>query len=48
MSLIGTEDEVAAQAREFAAAGVTQLNIQPLDPDHDRVKASLETLKSLL
>ena len=48
VSLIGTEDEVAAQAREFAAAGVTQLNIQPLDPDHDRVKASLETLKSLL
>ena len=35
VSLIGTEDEVAAQAREFAAAGVTQLNIQPLDPDHD-------------
>ena len=48
VSLIGTEDEVALQVREFAAAGVTQLNIQPLEPDHDTVKASLETLKSLL
>jgi F420-dependent oxidoreductase-like protein len=48
VSLIGTEDEVAAQAREFASAGITQLNIQPLDPDHDTVKSSLETLKSLL
>jgi F420-dependent oxidoreductase-like protein len=48
VSLIGTEDEVAAQAREFASAGITQLNIQPLDADHDTVKASLETLKSLL
>ncbi|HSK59482.1 MAG TPA: LLM class F420-dependent oxidoreductase [Actinomycetospora sp.] len=48
VSLIGSEDEVAEQVRAFAAAGVTQLNIQPLDPDHDTLKASLETLKSLL
>ncbi|MDD7966005.1 LLM class F420-dependent oxidoreductase [Actinomycetospora lemnae] len=48
VSLIGTEDEVAAQVREFAAAGITQLNIAPLEPDHDTVKSSLETLKSLI
>jgi len=43
VSLIETEDEVAEQVREFAAAGVTQLNIQPLDPDHDTVTSSLAT-----
>jgi F420-dependent oxidoreductase-like protein len=48
VSLVGSEDEVAEQVREFAAAGVTQLNIQPLDPDHETVKSSLETLRSLL
>lgn len=48
VSLIGTEDEVAAQVREFAAAGVTQLDIQPINEDHEDVKRSLETLRTLL
>ena len=48
VSLIGSEDEVREQVREFAAAGVTQLNIQPINDDHDDVKRSLETLKSLV
>ena len=47
VSLIGSEDEVAAQLREFADAGVTQLNLEPLDPDHASTRAQLETLKSL-
>ena len=47
-SLIGTEDEVRDQAREFAAAGITQLNVIPLQDDHEATKTSLETLKSLL
>lgn len=48
VSLVGSQDEVAEQVRGFSAAGVTQLNIQPLEPDHETVKSSLETLKSLL
>ena len=48
VSLIGSEHEVAAQVREFADAGVTQLNIAPLDDDHATTLAGLETLKSLL
>ena len=48
VSLVGTEDEVRDQAREFARAGVTQLNIDPLVDDHAETLRSLETLKNLL
>ncbi len=48
VSLVGTQDEVAEQVREFATAGVTQLNIAPLDGDHAATLTGLETLKSLI
>ena len=48
VSLVGTEDEVRDQARRFAAAGVTQLNITPLTDDHEETRRSLEALKALL
>ena len=48
VALFGSEDEVRDQVRAFAAAGVTQLTIQPLDPDHRTVTSALETLKALL
>ena len=47
-SLIGSEDEVRDQVREFAAAGITELDIIPLSDDHEDTKRSLETLKSLI
>lgn len=48
VSLVGSEDEVRAQIKQFADAGVTQLNIMPLKPGHEATKSQLETLKSLL
>ncbi|GAA4850997.1 LLM class F420-dependent oxidoreductase [Actinomycetospora corticicola] len=48
VSLVGSEDEVRTQLKQFAEAGVTQLNIMPLNPEHEAVKSQLETLKSLI
>ena len=49
VSLIGTEDEVGEQVRQFARRRHHPAQHRSRSStDHDTVKASLETLKSLL
>jgi F420-dependent oxidoreductase-like protein len=47
VSLIGTEDEIAVQLKEFEAAGVTTLLLNPLAPDPARRVADVGALAAI-
>jgi len=44
LTLIGTEDDIALQLKEFAAAGVTTLLLNPLASSPERRVADVATL----
>ena len=47
-SLVGPESYVAERIAAFAAAGVTTLNVQPLDGSPEGRLRTVETMKKLV
>ncbi|KRC53076.1 LLM class F420-dependent oxidoreductase [Nocardioides sp. Root79] len=48
VSLVGTEEDIADQVKEFAAAGVTTLLLKPLAVDPSRRVSDVATLSTIL